>query len=97
MCEPWKKHSRANAAAITRELFHHAQPEERKQKAGLYFTKRAQGCLQTIPFLPADKNDPNCVATRGVPDHHFDCVKAVAFERAQEWKRVDLQRGRMSA
>lgn len=95
MCEPWKKHSRASAAAITREYFHHAQKEGEREKAGLYFTQRAEGCIATIPYLPRDKNDPNVPATRSVSDHHYDALKACVFERSQEWKRFELVRGVM--
>jgi len=90
--EPWKRHTRANASSIVRELFHHAQPPERRKKAGLYFTRRAEGCIATIPTLPRSKNDPNLPETKGVPDHHFDAVKACAFERYQPVTRTGLYR-----
>lgn len=96
-CQPWKKHSRANAAAVVREYFHHAQPADRRKGAGLYFTERAQGCIETIPTLPTSKHDPNVPATKGVPDHHYDAIKACVWERSQEWKRTELHRGVMVA
>ena len=94
----WRKHTRANASSILREMLHEAKanPDDR-EKAGIYFCKRAEGCIATIPYLPRDKNNQNIPATKGVSDHHHDCAKAVAFERAQEWTRQPLFRGLMAA
>ena len=83
MVEPWARHTRENASSIVREYFHGAHQPRERELPGLYFCKTAEGCIATIPTLPRDRNNPNAPATKGVPDHHFDCVKALCFERYQ--------------
>jgi hypothetical protein len=90
--EPWSKPRLENAAAVVREYLIQAQREDDRKLAGLYIVKSARGLIETIPYLPRHKSNRDCPETRNVPDHGYDCVKAVCWDRSQEWQRLPLQR-----
>jgi hypothetical protein len=86
--EPWSKPSLENAASIVREFMCDAQPDGKRERAGLYITSNCRGLIETIPYLPTHKTNPDAPETKKVPDHGYDCVKALCWDRRKVWETL---------